>query len=277
MQRLQKTSTFLVAGLAAAAAFAAQPTASGKTLASAQLATDVLNKIVEHNRTQNGCTDVASVRMEVLPRDYVPKQPAIAATSRGGHFERWSIDACGSRQAYQIGLWPAPKGGSDFAVTPLPGHMAGSPKLGIARPETKVGDGNARPQAATPISVWNGRYAWEESLGRMGGSTPAEGAAAFVTYTLALGPGNGSTSCTLYAQGFQTNTRMQCTATPQGSSVVVKFYKFGADNQRAPHTMGERLFTLTRDGGGGIRTQLEGLQPASDTTTRTGRLFQKLG
>ena len=279
MKPIYKTTTFIALTVTAAATFAAPPgqiSATGKTLASSQLATDVLNKIVEHNKTQNGCVDVSALRMEVLPRNYVPKQPAIPATSRGGHFERWSVDACGSRQQYQVGMWPAPKGGSDFAVTPLPGHIMVSPKVGIPGPDTTVGDGR-RPPPSTPLAAWNGRYVWEESLGRIGGATAAEGAAAFVTYTLALGPGNGATSCTLNAQGFQTNMRMQCTATPQGGAVVIKFYRYGADNLRGKHAMGERLMTLRPDGAGGITTQLETLQPASDATTRSGRLFRKLG
>ncbi|RZL63506.1 MAG: hypothetical protein EOP81_12300 [Variovorax sp.] len=280
MKLLNKKTTFIAIALTVAATSGAQTgqvSTTGKTLASSKLATDVLNKIVEHNRTQNGCADVSAVRIEVLPRNYVPRQPAIAATSRGGHFERWSIDACGSQQKYQVGLWPAPKGGSDFAVTPLPGHIMVSPKVGIPGPETTVGDGNRRPApAATSLAAWNGRYVWEESLGRIGGSTPAEGAAAFVTYTLAMGPGNGATGCTLKAQGFQTNMQMQCTATPQGSAVVVKFYKFGQDNGRGRHTMGERLLTLRPDASGGITTNLEGLKPASDATARNGRLFRKL-
>lgn len=261
-------ATAIAAALAVTASSAAQPTASGKTLASGRLATDVLNRIVEHNRRSGGCTDVAALRMEVLPRDYVPQQPAIAANRRGGHFERWSIEGCGSRQQFQVGMWPAAQGGSDFAITPLTGRTAMSPA-----PGTTVGDGNSRRPA--PLSAWNGRYVWEESLGRIGGASAAEGAASFVTYTLALGPANGPTGCTLEAQGFQTNTRMQCTATPQGAAVVIKFYRFGADNIRGRHTMGERLLTLQPDGAGGIRTQLEGLRPASDATARSGRLFQK--
>ena len=57
--------------------------------------------------------------------------------------------------------------------------------------------------------------------------------------------------------------------------MAIKFYKFGPDNLRGRHTMGERLLTLRRDGAG-VTTQLEGLQPASDATARKGRLFRKV-
>lgn len=271
--KLLKTSMSIIGAVAFATASAAPPTASGRTLASSRLATDVLDKIVEYNRARGGCAELSALHMEVLPRTYVPRQPAIAANTRGGHFERWSVDACGTRQQFQVGMWPAAQGGSDFAVTPLPGRVPVPQKPGAPGVDPMVGNGKPRP--ASSLAGWNGRYVWEESLGRIGGASAAEGVASFVTYTLALGPGQGATGCTLDAQGFQTNTRMQCTATPQGPAVVIKFYKFGTDNLRVRRAMGERLLTLRPDGSGGITTQLEGLRPASDGTPRSGRLFQK--
>lgn len=267
--QLLKTTPFVMAALVTSAAHAAPPSevrASGRTLATSQLATDVLNKIATYARTDGGCAALDAVNMEVLPRNYVPRQPAVAAPSRGGHFERWTIDACGKRQQFQVGLWPSPKGGSDFAVTPLTGRVP----VGAATA--------ASPTKAAPLAAWQGRYVWEESLGRIGGSSPSEGAAAFVTHTLSLGPGNGSTSCTLNSAGFQTHTRMLCTATPSGTSIVIKFYKFGPDDvrDRTAMAIGAPLLTLHRDPSG-IATQLQGLNPASDATPRSGRLFRKVG
>ena len=68
---------------------------------------------------------------------------------------------------------------------------------------------------------------------------------------------------------------MLCTATPSGPFVIIKFYRFGPDNLRGQHKMGEPLLTLTRTTGG-IATQLEGLAPASEKTARTGRLFRQV-
>lgn len=56
---------------------------SGRTLASSQLATDILNRIASHVRTLKGCQTLSEVRMEVMPRDYVPLQAAVPASSRG--------------------------------------------------------------------------------------------------------------------------------------------------------------------------------------------------
>lgn len=134
----------------------------------------------------------------------------------------------------------------------------------------------AAPSAnAAPLSTWYGTFQWEESLGRIGGSTPAEGAAAFVTYTLSLGPNAGSTGCQLKGEGFQTYEQMQCTATPQGEAVIIKFYKFGA-TARGRYAMGAPLFTINRTEGGLI-TRLQALQPSSRATPNVGRLFRRIG
>ena len=127
--------------------------------------------------------------------------------------------------------------------------------------------------SAAPLATWHGRYVWEENLGRIGGSTPSEGIVAFTTYTLALGPGNGPTQCSLRGEGFQLNEQMQCTATPQGKSVIIKFYKFAA-NGRGRYRMAAPLFTMTRTGSG-IVTRLQALQPSSAATPHSGRLFRR--
>lgn len=241
-----------------------QVASTGRTLAGSQLATDILNRIAGHVRTVKGCQTLSEVRMEVMPRGYVPVQPAVSANSRGGHFERWSVNACGERQLFQIGMWPAQRGGSDFAVTPL----------AVAAAPSGSGAAAARPASSTePSSAWHGRYVWEESLGRIGGSTPSEGVAAFINHTLVLGPSAGATSCALNGDGYQTHRRIICTATPEGQSLVIKFYKFGAENALGRHQVGERLFTLTR-GPEGLMTRLEGLGRAVDNMPRSGMLFR---
>ncbi|MEP9400449.1 DUF5991 domain-containing protein [Sphingomonas silueang] len=132
------------------------------------------------------------------------------------------------------------------------------------------------PATAAPLSSWYGRYVWEENVGRHGGDTPQDSIAAFVTRTLSIGPGNGATGCTLNGQGFQTNTRILCTATPQGDSVVIKFYKFGPDNMFGNYRIGSTLLTMTRTPGG-IVTRLAAMGPSSDATPRTGKLFRRVG
>ena len=126
--------------------------------------------------------------------------------------------------------------------------------------------------AAAQVASWDGRYVWEESVGQHG--VPGEGIAAFITYTLAVGPGNGPTRCTLNGQGLQTNKRIQCTVTPRGNAAIVKFYGYGPDNMfRDGYSTGQVLFTLTR-GPAGITTSLQGLTASSRSTPRSGRLFR---
>jgi hypothetical protein len=132
------------------------------------------------------------------------------------------------------------------------------------------------PAAATAqVAGWNGRYVWEEDVGRRGGAG-ADGITAFITYTLSIGPGNGSTGCTLSGQGLQTNRRIQCTVTPRANSIIVKFYKFGPNNVGGRYPSGQPLLTLTRTRGG-ITTALHGLGPSNRTTPRSGVLFRRVG
>ncbi|WP_156348979.1 MULTISPECIES: DUF5991 domain-containing protein [unclassified Sphingomonas] len=131
----------------------------------------------------------------------------------------------------------------------------------------------------TPASAqdagWNGRYVWEENVGRHGGNTPTDSIVAFITYTLGVGPGNGPTGCTLNGQGFQTNKRIRCTVTPQGKSIVIKFHGYGADNMfDSGYRRGQALFTLTRTPRG-LVTALQALTASADATPRTGKLFYK--
>ncbi|WP_315760280.1 DUF5991 domain-containing protein [Sphingomonas sp. Y38-1Y] len=136
----------------------------------------------------------------------------------------------------------------------------------------------ALPAAApAQVAAWNGRYVWEENVGRHGGTTPQDSIAAFITYTLRVGPGNGPTGCTLNGQGFQTNKRIVCTVTPQGRSAIVKFYGYGPDNMFDDgYRRGQPLFTLTR-GPRGVATTLQALQASSRTTPRRGTLFRRAG
>ena len=98
--------------------------------------------------------------------------------------------------------------------------------------------------AAAPLSTWYGRYAYSESLGRIGGSSPSEAPAAFVDHVLTIGR-NG---CTLVSQGFQTSQRIRCTVTPQGQSAIVKFYSYDGPARAARFSRGQTLLTLTRSG-----------------------------
>lgn len=128
---------------------------------------------------------------------------------------------------------------------------------------------------AAPLATWHGRYVWQESLGRIGGDTPAQGVAAFVTTTLVLGPSAGATGCMVSAEGYQTYERMQCTATPEMNALVIKFYKFGPDAS-GRYTLGTPLFTMTRTPGG-LVTRLQAMSPSSNATPRAGRLFRQVG
>ncbi|MEP9400448.1 hypothetical protein [Sphingomonas sp. VNH70] len=124
-----KPTNFLLGALAAVTAVAAQPAAAypikttGRTLASPRLAADVLRQIGAYSKATGGCSMVFSAEMQVMPKRYVPRRPTVPAVARGGHFELWTVNVCAARQRFQVAMWPSPRGGSDFAVTPLTGRM----------------------------------------------------------------------------------------------------------------------------------------------------------
>ncbi|WP_131819237.1 DUF5991 domain-containing protein [Sphingomonas jatrophae] len=132
----------------------------------------------------------------------------------------------------------------------------------------------ASPAAAQGIATWRGTYVWEEPLGRIGGEG-ADGVAIFVTHTLTLGPGAGSTGCRLDAEGYQTNMHVKCTATPEPGRVIIKLYKFRpTDPGQGPS--GTRMFRMVRTNSG-LTTALEAYGPTGDLTPRVGRLFRQVG
>jgi hypothetical protein len=130
------------------------------------------------------------------------------------------------------------------------------------------------PASAQGLATWHGTYVWEEPLGRVGGDR-GDAVAVFVTHTLTLGPSAGATGCRLDAEGFQTDTHVKCTATPEPGSVIIKLYKFRpTDPGRGPS--GTRLFRMTRTNTG-LATRLEAYGPTSDMGPRSGRLFRPVG
>lgn len=124
-----KRKHFIAAALVTAA-IAAQPAAAyplkvtGRSMASPQLQADVLTVIADYSKRTGGCRMIFSADRAVMPRTYVPRQPTRPATSMGGHFEVWSLNVCAAKQRFQIAMWPSPRGGADFAITPLTGRMS---------------------------------------------------------------------------------------------------------------------------------------------------------
>lgn len=120
----------IAAMIAATALMAASPAAavpqvklSGRTLATPKLAGDLMRTILGHSKHSSGCPTISGAHMQVMPRSYAPRQPTRQAIAMGGHFEVWTITACAATRRYQIAMWPSPRGGADFAITPLGGRV----------------------------------------------------------------------------------------------------------------------------------------------------------
>ncbi|QAY77970.1 hypothetical protein [Sphingosinicella sp. BN140058] len=127
-------SSLIAGATLAAAALVAGPVSAypvkttGTTRATPQLAADIIARLSSYSKATRGCSFVFSAEMRVMPAGYAPRGPAAPFGARGGHYEQWSVNACGKRQLFQIGMWPSPRGGADFAVTPLtaPAPLHGS-------------------------------------------------------------------------------------------------------------------------------------------------------
>lgn len=124
-----KLKQFIATALIAGATLVSQPAAAyeitptGQTRASPQLMVDVMRDISRYSKTNGGCSFLFSVRMAVMPRGTSAGQPAIAAERRGGHVERWVVNACAAKQMFQIAMWDSPRGGTDYVITPLTGRL----------------------------------------------------------------------------------------------------------------------------------------------------------
>lgn len=126
-----KHTSFIATTLGAVASLlAAQPAAAyplkvtGRTLASPQLASDLLKQIAVYSGRTGGCQMLFAAHMNVMPSSYMPRQPTRPAIALGGHYEVWTVNACAAKQRFQIAMWPSPRGGADFAITPLTGRMS---------------------------------------------------------------------------------------------------------------------------------------------------------
>jgi hypothetical protein len=122
---MMRMKQWIGATMIAVTALAAQPAAAydlkvtGRTLATKQLVSDVIKRIAGYTKQTTGCSFLFSVDMKVMGRGYTPRQPAMPAAGRSGHYEQWTVNACGKKQLFQVGMWTSPRGGADYAVTPI--------------------------------------------------------------------------------------------------------------------------------------------------------------
>ncbi|KQN06506.1 hypothetical protein [Sphingomonas sp. Leaf25] len=124
-----KRTSFIAAALVTATIAGATPAAAyplkitGASMASPRLQADVLTAIADYSSRTGGCRMIYSADRAIMPRSYVPRQPTRPAHTLGGHFEVWTMNVCAARQRFQIAMWPSPRGGADFAITPLTGRL----------------------------------------------------------------------------------------------------------------------------------------------------------
>jgi hypothetical protein len=116
---------------------------------------------------------------------------------------------------------------------------------------------------------WAGDYTYAADLGRNAADTGM-----VVEYTLHL---QGST-CTLQAEGYQTDESLLCTVQPVGSALEIRFRSFADGTTKnsygnEPYHPGQPLFTLTHTPNGRIVTRWGAYQPASNSDAPTHQGF----
>lgn len=120
---------------------------------------------------------------------------------------------------------------------------------------------------------WAGDYTYDADLGRNAADTGM-----VVTYDLHL----HGTTCTLTADGYQTDESLLCAVAPHGASLDILFHSFAdgaTKNNRGnePYHRGQTLFSLTHSAHGRILTRWSAYTPASnnDTPPRPSLYFHR--
>ena len=124
----------------------------------------------------------------------------------------------------------------------------------------------AAPPVAAQPAAWTGTYEYNEALGR---DALGQGLAIFVDHRLTLKP----KSCRLTALGFQTNTTIRCAAKANGPRLDVTFVSFGDDALTSQYSVGQRLLSLRRQGGG-VVTTWGAYTPQMDAHNKPGVYFK---
>jgi hypothetical protein len=126
--------------------------------------------------------------------------------------------------------------------------------------------------AAWAASPWDGAYLFEQPIGPGAG-----GLQLFVNHKLTIGPEGGPNGCRIEADGFQTNERLLCKATPNGDKLDVMFASYADGKQVNAHGVkiyqpNQKLFTLghkgnavTTDWAGYSMNKTIGAKPGEDT------------
>lgn len=120
---------------------------------------------------------------------------------------------------------------------------------------------------------WAGTYTYEGMAGYDGGGTAATGNAIVLDLTLNL----AAKTCTLSAEGFQTDETLNCTTAPLPEGIEILFAGIPAGDPAqngffsAPDRLGALLFSLRRTGGKLI-TRWGAIKP-SFVNTDSGAFF----
>ncbi len=102
--------------ICATPAMAEQLRFTGRTTANVVLIKDALRHIQLIGQGQRECGIISAVEASVLPESYSPSEAAYRVGDGPVIYESWSTTMCGDVVKFLISFWPAPDGGTLFAV-----------------------------------------------------------------------------------------------------------------------------------------------------------------
>ena len=93
---------------------------TGQTTADQTLIKDTLRAVQEYIVALKNCSVIMGVDATILASSYAPSDAKYRVAPKET-YERWVVEACGSKTSFLIGYWPAEDGGMNFNVSyPLP-------------------------------------------------------------------------------------------------------------------------------------------------------------
>lgn len=92
----------------------------GQSRATVPLKRDVVAMISAYSQARHSCRIITKIESTPLAQTYEPKTAMFRATAPGHFYERWNVDLCGTKRPFLVGMWPSPKGGTDFQVAEVP-------------------------------------------------------------------------------------------------------------------------------------------------------------
>jgi hypothetical protein len=92
----------------------------GQSRATVQLKSDVMVAISGYTKARHSCGTITTVETAPMKPGFEPRTAMFRVSEPDHLYERWIAEACGTKRAFLVALWPSPKGGADYKVVEVP-------------------------------------------------------------------------------------------------------------------------------------------------------------